>query len=123
MYWRASLAGLGHGMHNDAKPDRAMKLVTIFQQRNPDYLATIQGRDMPLDDLQQVASFTTDLPAAQALDEAYRLTKQWDDTARLTMEPGAHRSTSIGDVVMVDGQAFQCVRAGWKKVEFSPSPE
>lgn len=33
--------------------------------------------------------------------------------------PGYHdRSLSVGDVVVLDGQAYMCLPVGWKKVEF-----
>jgi len=60
-----------------------MKLVTIFQQREPDYLLTIAGEAMPVDDMVKVATFETDLSVE-------------------------HRSTSVGDFAVVDGQAGVC---------------
>jgi hypothetical protein len=37
------------------------------------------------------------------------------------MGPVLPSSTSIGDVVVVDGEAYQCARRGWTKLEgFKP---
>jgi hypothetical protein len=103
------------------------KLVQIFHQREPDYRLTTQGKTMPVTDMVKVASFKTDLPTEKALDEAFRLTNDhddgmWESNPALTMEPGEHSSTSIGDVVVVQGEAFQCVKGGWtKRQDFTPS--
>ncbi|WP_267426736.1 hypothetical protein [Methylobacterium sp. GC_Met_2] len=98
-----------------------MKLVEIFQQRSPDHMLTITGEDMPTNDMTLAASFQTDLPAHEALDEAFRLTNAEDWTAypQLTVAPGQHASTSIGDVVRIDGQAYQCGKRGWKRIPFN----
>lgn len=102
-----------------------MKIVTIFQQVNPDYMRTIRGEAMPVTDMKKVASFQTDLPVDDALEQAFRLTnhidRPWEENPGITAEPGPHASTSVGDVVVVDGEAYQCARMGWTKLEeFTP---
>ncbi len=102
-----------------------MKVVTVFHQNQPDHLAVLLGRDMPVDDMRKVATFVTDLGTRAALEEAFRLTNHhgtpWPLRPELRAEPGPHASTSIGDVVVVDGEAFQCVGKGWKRLtDFEP---
>ena len=101
------------------------KLVQVFQQREPDHLLSVQGHDMPTTDMVKVASFQTTLPTEEALEEAFRLTNDsdgpWERNPRLAVEAIQHASTSIGDVVVVGDDAYQCSRNGWKKLAgFTP---
>lgn len=102
-----------------------MKLVTIFQQADPDYMRTIRGEAMPVTDMVKVASFQTDLPVEDALEQAFCLTNHidqpWQENPGITAEPGPHASTSVGDVVVVDDEAYQCAPMGWTKLQdFKP---
>ncbi len=94
-----------------------MKLIEIFHRANPDF----RVRNTMPDDLEKVASFRTDLPTDNALEDAFRRTQNidsaWDECPGIEAEPGRHRSTSVGDVVKVDGMAFQCAPVGWKRFE------
>lgn len=97
-----------------------MKLVEIFQQADPDYTLSLQGHAMPVDNMVKVASFETDLPLQEALSEAFRLTNVsdeggWENNPCLRVEAADRGSTSVGDVVVVDGDAYQCARNGWHR--------
>lgn len=97
-----------------------MKLVEIFQQTDPDYTATMRDQAMPVDNMVKVASFETDLPLPEALSEPFRLTNDSDaggleDNPRLRVESADRRNTSVGDAVVVDGDAYQCARHGWQR--------
>jgi hypothetical protein len=98
-----------------------MKHVAVYHQNQPDHLAVLLGRNMPVDDMRKVATFETDLPVRAALEEAFRLTNHhgtpWPLRPELRAEPGPHTSTSVGDVVVVDGEAYQCVDKGWRMIE------
>ena len=97
-----------------------MTLVTVFHQNKRDYFADLLGLDMPTDDMRKVAWFHTDLPRRQALEEAVRLTSHqgapWPLRKDIHAEPGTHRSTLVGDVVVFEKQAFQMVEQGWKRL-------
>jgi hypothetical protein len=71
----------------------------------------------------RVAALETGLPLPDALEEAFRLTQHADDPwdiaypATLRPEMDEPRSTSVGDVILVDDrEAFQWARGGWKSV-------
>ena len=85
-------------------------------------MLSMRGQDMPTDNMVEVASFHTDLPAAAALEQAFRLTnhgdRQWQENPGINARLGVGTaSTSIGDVVVVDAEAFQCVAGGWRKLD------
>lgn len=104
-----------------------MKLVEVFQQTSPDYMLTLRGQAMPIDNMVKVASFETNLPLLDALTEAFWLTNDgdeggWENNPRLRVEAADCGNTSAGDVVVVDGDAYQCARDGWnKRPDFKPT--
>ncbi|NOG73726.1 hypothetical protein [Roseicella sp. DB1501] len=66
-------------------------------------------------------------PVETALSHAFRLTNHvdeaWNDPAHhpdfLIPAPGPQRSTSVGDIVVVDAKrAFACARVGWVEIPF-----
>lgn len=61
-----------------------------------------------------------DLTTEQALERAFELTnhidRSWTENHEVAPVPGAHRSTSTGDMVVRDGQGFACSSFGWMRV-------
>jgi hypothetical protein len=104
-----------------------MKFVEVFQQARPDCMLTLRGQAMPVDNMVKVASFETNLPLPNALSEAFWLTNDsdeggWENNSRLRVEALDRGNTSVGDVVVVDGDAYQCARDGWnKRPDFKPT--
>jgi hypothetical protein len=48
-----------------------MQQVTVYYQNQPDHLAVLLGRNMPVDDMRKVATFETDLPVRAALERPF----------------------------------------------------
>lgn len=67
----------------------------------------------------RIAYLATEAETNQALTEAFAATNNWDHTGLITEHPLC-RSTSVGDYVVVDGEWFECERAGWKKLPRGP---
>jgi hypothetical protein len=90
-------------------------------------MLTLRGQAMPVDNMVKVASFETNLPLPNALSEAFWLTNDsdeggWENNSRLRVEALDRGNTSVGDVVVVDGDAYQCARDGWnKRPDFKPT--
>jgi len=63
----------------------------------------------------------------ESVDDAFFLTNHvnrpwWEnDGVTLVGEPKV-RSTSVGDVVVRDGESYRCARFGWEKVELPGNP-
>jgi len=58
----------------------------------------------------------------ESLGDAFQLTNHidhgWHDNKEVTLlADSERRSTSVGDVVVLDGNAHRCERAGWSDVE------
>ena len=58
---------------------------------------------------------------ADALNRAYRMTQNddypWTSKQSIVSTGESGRSTSVGDVIMVNDEAFRCMPRGWAKVE------
>lgn len=78
-------------------------------------VATIKKSDVP---------DTLDVPGAQ-LEWIWKATNTvesvWFETFPGTVIGGSHRSTSVGDVAIIDGEPYVCLPMGWQKLsEFKP---
>lgn len=94
----------------------AISTLQVFHQLHMHF------NDASVGPLRKVATLTSAKPLADALEDAFTLTNHithaWNDKhpPELIPERGRHRSTSAGDVVVVnDAQAFQCAPDGWKE--------
>jgi hypothetical protein len=55
------------------------------------------------------------------INHAFALTQHvedsWTNNDRVNAEPGEHRSTSVGDVLVCDGETYRCENVGWTKLD------
>jgi hypothetical protein len=78
--------------------------------------------DNPTFDGKKAASYTlVALVLTTSLGEAFRLTNHidspwWDNPEVDRWENKSYRSTSVGDIIEVQGEQWLCKPAGWEKV-------
>ena len=60
---------------------------------------------------------------ADALNRAYRMTQNddyaWTNKKSIVSTGQSGRSTSVGDVIMVNDKAWRCMPVGWQEVQTS----
>lgn len=48
-------------------------------------------------------------------------TSAWRDNRNISCFTNQPRSMDVGDIAMVEGQAFRCASCGWEEIDFTPN--
>jgi hypothetical protein len=105
------------------------KIVEVFHVKDLEapngrsLLGEIGDGKLPIDvdkNHEKVADVEVESVGIRALDEAYKLTQNiedsWTKNAAVETRRERCRSTHIGDVLRFDGKAFVCAPIGWEEV-------
>lgn len=105
-----------------------MSIILVYHVKEEHRLKVEHG-EIPVDfekNHELVAAVNTPEQGMAAIEDAYRLTQNIDDSwmknpqvdiKGRTPASGGRRSTHLGDVLLGNGGAYVCVAIGWQKLE------